>query len=442
MSKVLFSIEQWELIRRLRNSGINKEQICQAFDDLERVDRDLGNFCQTSSSTTVTATAASLSNQTTITVAPSQPPTSTSKQLPIQQTQQCLNDTNPQNNPLYGVDPNLIMKNLQLLFSKNLAAAATAAASASSASNASSPANGELILDKQSNSSNQNGTTPIRSQQVNGHRSSNDINIDKQLIQSSSTTNTISTNTTSTSTQLTDAELEAKSLDDYKARGDYMNHIEISQFVHKFDLKQSQIAKMSGVNQSTISKFLRGDTSGISENARTLIYKWYLKFTKNPFVFGKIFSNNEVNDLKVECSTMNGDSSSTNGTSNTTITNSVAANTNGRRTRFSFKPEHLVILENYFVDNQYPDSTKREELARLCNQARGGDVSEKERVTEQMVMNWFQNKRNLRRTVSMYDEAQIEQMTSAMEHSQHADSLEYEENSRNSPQVSETSEYD
>lgn len=43
-STLLFSIEQWELIRRLRNSGLTKEQVCQAFDDLDRMDQELGSF--------------------------------------------------------------------------------------------------------------------------------------------------------------------------------------------------------------------------------------------------------------------------------------------------------------------------------------------------------------------------------------------------------------
>lgn len=43
-SSLLFSIEQWELTRRLRNSGLSKEQVCQAFDDLERMERDLGSL--------------------------------------------------------------------------------------------------------------------------------------------------------------------------------------------------------------------------------------------------------------------------------------------------------------------------------------------------------------------------------------------------------------
>ena len=38
----LFTVEQIELIRRLRNSGVSKEQLVQAWDALERLDRELG----------------------------------------------------------------------------------------------------------------------------------------------------------------------------------------------------------------------------------------------------------------------------------------------------------------------------------------------------------------------------------------------------------------
>jgi len=43
-SSLLFSIEQWELTRRLKNSGLTKEQLCQAFDDLDKMEKDLGSL--------------------------------------------------------------------------------------------------------------------------------------------------------------------------------------------------------------------------------------------------------------------------------------------------------------------------------------------------------------------------------------------------------------
>lgn len=38
----VYTIEQIELIRRLRNSGLTKAQLVQAFESLERLDRELG----------------------------------------------------------------------------------------------------------------------------------------------------------------------------------------------------------------------------------------------------------------------------------------------------------------------------------------------------------------------------------------------------------------
>ena len=40
--KFLFTVEQLELIRRLRNSGLTKDQVLSAFDSFERLDHELG----------------------------------------------------------------------------------------------------------------------------------------------------------------------------------------------------------------------------------------------------------------------------------------------------------------------------------------------------------------------------------------------------------------
>ena len=41
------SVEQWELLRRLRNSHLTKTQILRAYDELDRLDRELGNLFNT-----------------------------------------------------------------------------------------------------------------------------------------------------------------------------------------------------------------------------------------------------------------------------------------------------------------------------------------------------------------------------------------------------------
>ncbi len=41
------SVEQWELLRRLRNSHLTKTQIIRAYDELDRLDRELGNLFNT-----------------------------------------------------------------------------------------------------------------------------------------------------------------------------------------------------------------------------------------------------------------------------------------------------------------------------------------------------------------------------------------------------------
>lgn len=46
-NETMFSIEQIELIRRLRNSGITKEQVVEAFDSLDRIDGELGTLYST-----------------------------------------------------------------------------------------------------------------------------------------------------------------------------------------------------------------------------------------------------------------------------------------------------------------------------------------------------------------------------------------------------------
>lgn len=96
------------------------------------------------------------------------------------------------------------------------------------------------------------------------------------------------------------------------SKGDAAIHNEISVFVYRYDLKQSQIARMAGiyfeissisfiltyllsflaVNQAYVSKFLRGDLFDLSENGRMAICRWYIRYKKIVQSMGK--SNNSI----------------------------------------------------------------------------------------------------------------------------------------------------
>ena len=82
-----------------------------------------------------------------------------------------------------------------------------------------------------------------------------------------------------------DQEVESRQIEEFRAKGEVLIHSEISFFVYKHDLKQSQISRMAGVNQAYVSKFLRGEFFDLSENGKTLIYKWYLRFSKSPLIY-------------------------------------------------------------------------------------------------------------------------------------------------------------
>lgn len=336
-SSLLFTVEQWELARRLRLSGLSKEQVCQAFDDLEKMEKDLSYLI--------------------------------SQHHQQQQQQQQLNN-NLAHHSSASQSNELFLKNFQLLIAKNLA---------------------NLNQFQQHH------------QQHQQQSSSSLPNLDN--LQSTAALNIVN----SQFAKLIDPEQENKEIDEFKLKGEVAIHSEISFFVYKHDLKQSQISRMAGVNQAYVSKFLRGEFYELSENGKSLIYKWYLRFLKNPNIFLQAHkislannSNNNSNSNTTSLASITNDSlSSLNQYSSfaTNVTN--IAHETPKRTRFSFKPEHLAILENAFSENQYPDQKKREEITKLCNGSR--NCSEREKVTEQVITHWFQNKRKITRKLNSDD---------------------------------------
>ena len=334
-SSLMFTVEQWELTRRLRLTGLTKEQVCQAFDDLDKMEKDLSCLFTTLSPHSALSSSTPTNN----------------------------NNNNNNNNSHHN---ELVLKNFQLLMAKNLA-----------------------NINQQ--------------QQQQQHQTSNSDNYNNSI----QSTNAAFMIVHNHFLKVNDPDTENKEIDDFKSKGEVAIHSEISFFVYKHDLKQSQISRMAGVNQAYVSKFLRGEFFELSENGKTLIYKWYLRFLKNPTIFRKqiklfiffllekikynfvVLILVQTHKISLGNNTVPGMSSSTNSTistnNNTTTTNTNSTTTTNnnnttnqssilhnnfindsinrintyssfahnvtnlsldtpKRTRFSFKPEHLAVI--------------------------------------------------------------------------------------------------
>jgi predicted XRE-type DNA-binding protein len=257
-STLVFTIEQWELARRLKNSGISKEQLCQAFDDLDRMERDLGQLYNIPiASNTNSSFGNNLTN-----------------------TSNISNNNHNHNNNAHSssnkVMSDLFNKNFQLIINNtsnhkinngNLTNNSTLNNNNTSNKNLLSNIN---HLNTSNNANNNNG--------LNSHTDLNNC-----LLNASNASTVVSNFFAS----LIDPELENKQVEEFKNKGEYVIQNEITYFVQKNDLKQSQIARMAGVNQAYVSKFLRGEFSDLSENGKTLIYKWYMRFLKNSNIYCK-----------------------------------------------------------------------------------------------------------------------------------------------------------
>lgn len=388
---LLFSIEQWELIRRLRNSGLTKEQIGQAFDDLNKIEQDLGSMYNLPATT--------ISNNSSISTSSSFPATP-QLQTPL------ANDSKFGNNQ--------ILSNMQIFqMAKNL----TSMAQTTRQSNPGSIANGtgyhgsngggarhEQVHTKSESSSNEHFSNGLNAS-MNGSQTLNN--------QATAAVSVVNAHFSG----LMDSDQEAKQIEEFRLKGEVVIHGEISFFVYKHDLKQSQIARMAGVNQAYVSKFLRGEFFDLSENGKSLIYKWYLRYLKNSSVFHQAHNisvnpnvvtttNGQIHQLNPhDKSSVVNVKSENNSSPQFTSFNNVTNTTyeTPKRSRFSFKSEHLIILEKAFVENHYPDQKRREELSKQCNELKTGS----ERVTEQIVTHWFQNKRKITRKLTMDDRASI-----------------------------------
>uniref|UniRef100_UPI00358E13AA homeobox-containing protein 1 isoform X4 n=1 Tax=Myxine glutinosa TaxID=7769 RepID=UPI00358E13AA len=156
---------------------------------------------------------------------------------------------------------------------------------------------------------------------------------------------------------------------------------EIKTFLANRRISQAIVGQVTGISQSYISQWLLQHGLVMSEGKKRAFYRWYLLEKDNP---GATLSMRpasggqpeEPPDWRPQAS---------------------GALRVRRGSRFTWRKECLTVMESYFNENQYPDETKREEIANACNvviqKPAGKKLSDLERVTPLKVYNWFANRR-------------------------------------------------
>uniref|UniRef100_A0A3P8VUI0 Homeobox-containing protein 1 n=1 Tax=Cynoglossus semilaevis TaxID=244447 RepID=A0A3P8VUI0_CYNSE len=160
---------------------------------------------------------------------------------------------------------------------------------------------------------------------------------------------------------------------------------EIKSFLANRRISQAVVAQVTGISQSRISHWLLQQGSDLSEQKKRAFFRWYQLEKSNPGATLAMRAAPLALDDMIDWPQ---------------APPSFGAATGGfrlrRGSRFTWRKECLAVMESYFSDNQYPDESRREEIANACNaviQKPGKKLSDLERVTSLKVYNWFANRR-------------------------------------------------
>ncbi|XP_054707708.1 homeobox-containing protein 1-like [Uloborus diversus] len=379
MASALFTIEQIELIRRLRNSGITKEQVAMAFDQMDRLDAELGKPSTSSIRPNI----------------PHYPNICSS----LQALDRIDRDQDSSPSSVHGQIPNGVSKTdaAPPFFKQGESQSYSRPHSSSNSSTdgatdgGSSTQNGDASPSANANSSVASPTSRLSSEltiipltssasSVPVSYSSADGNIVQSHIYNNRSADGAS-NCVPIQCLVNPLDLlqdECYELDELKKKGEMTILSEIRNFVMRYNIKQTMIAEMTKMSQAYVSRFFRGDIQDMSDRTKNAFYMWYLTCKNNPWKLTQLCPNSGVKRMVSE----SGDLIPL------------------KRERFTFKAAHLAVLERYYEKDPYPDSQTREQIVDECNKAveravRISDrpLAERERVTLPVVNNWFNNRR-------------------------------------------------
>ncbi|KAM9860809.1 homeobox-containing protein 1-like [Aulostomus maculatus] len=160
---------------------------------------------------------------------------------------------------------------------------------------------------------------------------------------------------------------------------------EIKSFLANRRISQAVVAQVTGISQSRISHWLLQQGSDLSEQKKRAFFRWYQLEKTNPgatlAMRAAPLALEDVMDWHQAPPSFGPPS---------------GGFRLRRGSRFTWRKECLAVMESFFSDNQYPDEAKREEIATACNaviQKPGKKLSDLERVTSLKVYNWFANRR-------------------------------------------------
>ncbi|RXM93574.1 Homeobox-containing protein 1 [Acipenser ruthenus] len=191
-------------------------------------------------------------------------------------------------------------------------------------------------------------------------------------------------------------------VEEYMRRDSSVVKEEIKVFLNNRRISQAIVGQVTGISQSYISQWLLQQGLEMSDPKKRAFYRWYLLERSSP---GTTLSVRPLCGPVKEEPEWSG-----------SLGGGVSLRLR-RGSRFTWRKECLSVMESFFQENQYPEESKREEIAGACNAviqkpagqcpspsvqlvsapvslcAAGSRLSEFEKVTALKVYNWFANRR-------------------------------------------------
>ncbi|KAG9328797.1 hypothetical protein JZ751_010631 [Albula glossodonta] len=163
-----------------------------------------------------------------------------------------------------------------------------------------------------------------------------------------------------------DWDVEEK-VEEYMRRDSNMVKEEIKVFLNNRRISQAIVGQVTGISQSYISQWLLQQGLEMSDSKRRAFYRWYLLERSSPgatLSFRPLVK--EEPDWRASVSPGGGGAAvgSMGGAGVTPVGGALRLR---RGSRFTWRKECLSIMEGFFMENQYPDEAKREEIANACN---------------------------------------------------------------------------